>query len=81
MKRKIGNIEAIIQFCTMVAIICLVWIFTEPLIAEMNVFMRGVFLPLFGLGGVGIYIPVGVSIRKAYDYLASLKASKKKSRH
>ena len=63
-----GSKEAIIQFSTLITIISLVWVFTGPFLESINnIFLQAFFILMFGIGGLGLYLPIGHSIKKFHD--------------
>ena len=75
-KRKIGWREAIIQLCLCVTCIALVWTITFPLYQDKGVIADFFFSTLFGIGAIGFYIPIGVQVRKGFDFISKLDSSK-----
>lgn len=67
MKRK--NEHALIQLSTVATIISIVWSFTRVYFDNTNIFFKVLMIIVFGLGGIGLYIPVGYSIKCVFEKL------------
>ena len=76
MKREIGIKEGIIQLCTCVTCIALVWAIMFPFYEDKGYIADFFFSILFGIGGIGFYVPIGLQIKKTFDWLHSSKNKK-----
>ena len=71
--RKVGFNEGLIQLCCCITIISLVWAVMFPLYEDLGWWADLLFSFLFGIGAIGIYIPISFQIKKSFDWLEGLK--------
>jgi len=62
MKKKVDYIEALFHFCLVITILILIWTFIEPKVDTFNWFMQGIVIIITGIGGLALYIPIGVKL-------------------
>ena len=76
-KRKVGNMESLIQFCSCMTIIVGVLLYFQDYLLELSIFLEVFFILLFGIGAIGLYLIVGNQIRKSFDWLEEEKKENK----
>ena len=75
--RKIGARESIIQLCTCLTLIILTWsLLNKPLFDLEPTWFKVLLIFITGLGAIGFYVPLGLQIRKGFDWLETKEQKK-----